>query len=337
MGIECYKYVWKNYKKQGGHKLVMLALAEYANDDTGECWPSISTLAEMVCVSDRQVQKILADLKRTGDIEIEEARGRNHTNRYRINKKGEPHDTFCGQKGESGDTFQGDKGEPHDTFNDDKKVNYSTEKVNSSAEKVNYSTQKGELQFTRSTIEPLIDPSKNQGIARANGRNPTAPAVVASESPPQSTGDPFMDAARAKFERSQNGNGNRGYAQDWQIELNRRMPARERVVIVDLVARLFGLTAKMNSDDKTLKMVHEQAVVLADTGHDTPEKVEALHAVWMADDWRKNNPDKLTVYKFTDFASLKAEEAKAKAAPKTKKAVTFFNQYSGKTETVVYQ
>jgi DNA-binding transcriptional regulator YhcF (GntR family) len=150
MGIEYYKYVWKNYKKQGGHKLVMLALADYANDETGECWPSIATLAEMVCVSDRQVQKILADLKQSGDIDVKVAHGRTNTNTYRIIKKGEPQDTF--NEG---------KDELHDTFSEEKKVNYSTEKVNSSAEKVNYSTQKGELQFTRSIIEPLIEPIRD--------------------------------------------------------------------------------------------------------------------------------------------------------------------------------
>ncbi len=136
MGIEYCKYVWKNYKKQGGHKLVMLALADFASDDTGESWPSIATLAEMACVSERQVQKIIADLKQSGDIEVTEARGRNHTNIYKIIKKDEL----------------------HDTFSEEKKVNYSTEKVNYSTEKVNYSTEKGELQFTRSTNDPSYDP-----------------------------------------------------------------------------------------------------------------------------------------------------------------------------------
>lgn len=139
MGIEYYKYVWKNYKKQGGHKLVMLALAEFTNDDTGECWPSIATLAEMVCVSERQIQKVILDLKQSGDIEVDEVHGRNHTNTYRIVRKGEL----------------------QFTFKEELKVNCSVEivnleqeKVNYSSQKVNYSTEKGELQFTQTTIEP---------------------------------------------------------------------------------------------------------------------------------------------------------------------------------------
>lgn len=146
-----------------------------------------------------------------------------------------------------------------------------------------------------------------------------------------------MDAAKAKFERSQNGNGNRGYAQDWQMELNKRMPAKERLVMVELVARLFGLTAKMGSDDKTLEMLHKQVVVLYEGGFKTSTDVEALHKDWMADDWRKANPDKVTVYKFTDYASLKAQQQKAKAN-RQRKEIVIWNQYTNQHETkVVWQ
>lgn len=84
MGVEYYKRVWSQSKAKGSHKLTMLALAELTNEKTGRCDPSHETLAEMVCVTTRQIRKILEDLAATGEIEIITQRGRNHTNQYNI-------------------------------------------------------------------------------------------------------------------------------------------------------------------------------------------------------------------------------------------------------------
>lgn len=84
MGLRYYKAVWASSNAKGTAKLVMLALAECANENTGQCNPSHETLAGMVGVTTRQIRKILDDLATAGEIEIITGRGRNHTNQYNI-------------------------------------------------------------------------------------------------------------------------------------------------------------------------------------------------------------------------------------------------------------
>ena len=146
----------------------------------------------------------------------------------------------------------------------------------------------------------------------------------------QSTGDPMLDAAVAKQERRQKQGGN--YIQDWQVDLNKKVDAKLRVEMANRLAGLMGLSAKMENDDKTLRTMHEQVVTLYQMGYTTSEKMEALYALWMADEWRKNNKDKLTVYKFTDFASQKNQEEKEAKEAKKPKIVRIINQYTGQVE-----
>lgn len=51
---------------KGLSKLVLVALADYANDETAECYPSQSTIAKIVGCSRRAVLKALNDLERSG-------------------------------------------------------------------------------------------------------------------------------------------------------------------------------------------------------------------------------------------------------------------------------
>lgn len=67
-------------------KFVLLALADAA-DDTGICWPSISTLANKTCLDDRSVQRILSNVKRDGLLDVERRYrkdGAPTSNRYRL-------------------------------------------------------------------------------------------------------------------------------------------------------------------------------------------------------------------------------------------------------------
>ena len=65
------------------HKLVLLAFADFA-DDAGYCWPSIARVAVKSQVSERHVQRVVADLKRDGLLAISEAGGGRKTPRYQI-------------------------------------------------------------------------------------------------------------------------------------------------------------------------------------------------------------------------------------------------------------
>jgi hypothetical protein len=61
---------WKNSKQRGTALLLMLALADSANEEDFTCWPSIRTLANKIRMSDRSVQILLAQLVKAGEIAI---------------------------------------------------------------------------------------------------------------------------------------------------------------------------------------------------------------------------------------------------------------------------
>ena len=72
------------------HKLVMIILANYS-DEYGESYPGVPTISRLCQLSDRQVQKILADLVEQKIIDRELSQSKYQTNIYRI--RGEAHDT----------------------------------------------------------------------------------------------------------------------------------------------------------------------------------------------------------------------------------------------------
>ena len=85
VSIKIMSRVWACSQTAGGELLVMLALADFANDD-GESWPSIPVLAEKARLTDRQVQYVLPKLQAIGELKIQRSNGgRNRRNRYIIN------------------------------------------------------------------------------------------------------------------------------------------------------------------------------------------------------------------------------------------------------------
>lgn len=80
--------VWQNGPKDQSERFVLLALADYANDD-GECWPSIAGICQKTCMTDRGVQKIIRRLEDGGWLSIEVGVGRKNCNVYTI-KNPEP-------------------------------------------------------------------------------------------------------------------------------------------------------------------------------------------------------------------------------------------------------
>ena len=83
MSIEIMSAVWKGAEMRGAPLLVLLALADYANE-SGVCWPSIMTLALKSRVSERQVRRILRGLERNGEIEVDVNGGPRGVNLYKV-------------------------------------------------------------------------------------------------------------------------------------------------------------------------------------------------------------------------------------------------------------
>lgn len=80
--------VWDNGPGDKSETLILLALADFCNDD-GECWPSVATIAAKARMTERGAQKIIARLVEIGWLEIQEGGGRRNCNLYRI-KNPEP-------------------------------------------------------------------------------------------------------------------------------------------------------------------------------------------------------------------------------------------------------
>jgi len=76
--------VWAQSQRKDGELLVMLALADFAND-AGECWPSIPVLAQKARLTERQTRRVLKKLEAAGEIRKRPSNGgRNRPNHYFI-------------------------------------------------------------------------------------------------------------------------------------------------------------------------------------------------------------------------------------------------------------
>jgi hypothetical protein len=76
--------VWHNKTLKGGRLLVMLALADHA-DEKGECYPGMSLLMDKTRLTDRQLRRVLNGLHADGLISIEErAVGRGKRPHYKM-------------------------------------------------------------------------------------------------------------------------------------------------------------------------------------------------------------------------------------------------------------
>ena len=76
--------VWAYSSRKDGELLVLLALADFANDQ-GECWPSMPVLADKARLTERQARKVLNKLALAGEIRrVRSNGGRNRRNRYII-------------------------------------------------------------------------------------------------------------------------------------------------------------------------------------------------------------------------------------------------------------
>ncbi len=81
MSVKLMTAVWDREDLASTHKLVLLALADWANDE-GLCWPSINRLAIKTSMAGRSVQRLIRQLEDMGFVRREEAIGKG--NRYWI-------------------------------------------------------------------------------------------------------------------------------------------------------------------------------------------------------------------------------------------------------------
>lgn len=85
MSIRIMSWVWDSGPADQAQTMVLLAIADFC-DDSGMCWPSVASIAQKARMSERNARRIIRALQDAGWLDIEEQRGRNQTNRYRVKK-----------------------------------------------------------------------------------------------------------------------------------------------------------------------------------------------------------------------------------------------------------
>jgi len=85
MGQATTTAVIRHSKHGGSELLVLLLIANHANDETQECWPSIETLAREARMTTRSVQRIVRRLEESGELQVElNAAPQGRSNLYRV-------------------------------------------------------------------------------------------------------------------------------------------------------------------------------------------------------------------------------------------------------------
>lgn len=88
MSIKVMTDVWAYADCKGSELLILLALADFSDDNGENIYPSMQTLAKKSRLSDKQARRVVQNLVKLDLVEIIEAggwqRGRNRSNSYRI-------------------------------------------------------------------------------------------------------------------------------------------------------------------------------------------------------------------------------------------------------------
>ena len=74
LSVRVLTHVWNDSKARLGARLVLLALADFAND-AGEAWPSLASLSAKTRLSQREVRYALRNLERLGEIKTRRNKG----------------------------------------------------------------------------------------------------------------------------------------------------------------------------------------------------------------------------------------------------------------------
>lgn len=83
MSIKVMSWVWENGPQDPVERLVLLALADFA-DDHGSCYPSMIGIGAKACVTERGARGIVRRLEAAGWVETHVGGGRGGKSRYQI-------------------------------------------------------------------------------------------------------------------------------------------------------------------------------------------------------------------------------------------------------------
>jgi hypothetical protein len=84
MSIQAVAWVLERSKVKLGARLVLIAIANHADERGDNCWPSIELLAREAGMTARQVYNVMPKLVESGELEILRGMGPRGVHRYRI-------------------------------------------------------------------------------------------------------------------------------------------------------------------------------------------------------------------------------------------------------------
>lgn len=84
MSIRVMTWVWEHSEASGTELLLLLAIADAADDAGRNAWPSVNTLARKTRLAPRTVQRLLAKLAEAGHLVITPSKGGRSSNSYNL-------------------------------------------------------------------------------------------------------------------------------------------------------------------------------------------------------------------------------------------------------------
>ncbi len=176
VSIRMMTAVWDSQRYEAGTLLVLLAMADYANDEDHTCHPSIGRLAQKSRLSDRQVSRIIVRLKDDGVItpvgEKPTTQGRPIVV-YRINTDALLKGDIGDNKGDIMSPLQPSKGDIGDAKGD-----------------IGDTLNMTPMSYDPS-LEPSVDPSVEEGTVPAQAAAAEPPAWYEAD-PPAPTNPPTV-------------------------------------------------------------------------------------------------------------------------------------------------
>jgi len=194
VSIKVMTEVWNSSSATGTKRLMMLALADHANEE-GCCFPGIASLAHKCRITERNAQLVLRELEESGELITELGTGRRNTNQYWVF----PPDTLTRLLLELPAQLERVKSSDERVKISAllERVKFSAQRVKSSAERVKSSAERVKPTSPEPSVtvsEPTEEPSETDG---AQGEStPPAQVPVSAEGQDQDTSTEAADAAR---------------------------------------------------------------------------------------------------------------------------------------------
>lgn len=167
MSFKVTNWAWSRSESRNGARLVMLALADRADDD-GFAWPSIEDLCERTRLSPRAVQKALSNLVELGELKVESGGGRRVRNRYTIIPKPRTSDGVTGEYPCPSDGVTQGKPRTSDGVTPKETPHFEAETPHSATETPSFEHGNPVKSAGEPPLEPSEEPSGN------NHNNPAA-------------------------------------------------------------------------------------------------------------------------------------------------------------------